>query len=682
MISTNDTRTPINGVRHLLSAAAIGMALMVGSTAQAATPGITGTGAVQTFNLTAGPGVITQPDGMQIYSWGYGCTTPASATFAPFPGSCPLMQVPAPTLIVTEGKPVTVVLTNSLPKGAGNTSILFSGFQVTGGAGCVAGLRVPEALPGGTCTYTFTPTAPGTHSYYSGTQSDLQVEMGLYGAVVVLPANDSVAQCTNTTLHPGAIPLATLGGFNGANDDYRLAASALDHPASCYDREYLFQWAELDPNIHRQAEVQANFIATCTAPVSSGTPAATNPTNLPCPSSLDVLTEPYHPRYFMINGRSMPDNMDANYAPNYPNQPYNANPHMHPGELTLVRAVGTGRWQHPFHEHGNHVRILARDGFPILAQTNATGAACTGAACPLGGRMEFDTDTTPGQTLDGIFYWSGKGLNWDIFGHTPNVASDVVLSLTESGHTVTAATYTPNAVVSSSGPANYATIQGAPSSAYNGYLGTYPITIIPCAAPYTTGNTCFTYTATTTGLPAFTQSTSVGTFAPAVLVKQPTTVVTDSDQNPTCAPDSNGYYTAASPSPGPATRPTYTGTTMSGGNRNYYEWCADHDHPLEANPVGPVAGGGPATLPDPLVMTNGLWYNGTPYLGPDAVNRSRGPTPLPPGGALQNPPAESGIAFMWHSHNEREITTNDVFPGGMLMMMLVDPYVWYIDENL
>ena len=27
---------------------------------------------------------------------------------------------------------------------------------------------------------------------------------------------------------------------------------------------------------------------------------------------------------------------------------------------------------------------------------------------------------------------------------------------------------------------------------------------------------------------------------------------------------------------------------------------------------------------------------------------------------------------MWHSHNEREITTNNIFPGGMLMMMLVD----------
>ena len=51
--------------------------------------------------------------------------------------------------------------------------------------------------------------------------------------------------------------------------------------------------------------------------------------------------------------------MDSNYAPEYPHQPYNGNPHMHPGDQTLVRVIGQGRWQHPFHEHGNHVRILA-----------------------------------------------------------------------------------------------------------------------------------------------------------------------------------------------------------------------------------------------------------------------------------------------------------------------------------
>jgi hypothetical protein len=62
---------------------------------------------------------------------------------------------------------------------------------------------------------------------------------------------------------------------------------------------------------------------------------------------MSVVTEPYHPAYFMINGRSMPDLMDPNYAVQYPHQPYNGNPHMHPGELVLLRIIGTGRWQHP-----------------------------------------------------------------------------------------------------------------------------------------------------------------------------------------------------------------------------------------------------------------------------------------------------------------------------------------------
>jgi hypothetical protein len=54
----------------------------------------------------------------------------------------------------------------------------------------------------------------------------------------------------------------------------------------------------------------------------------------------------------------------------------------------------------------------------------------------------------------------------------------------------------------------------------------------------------------------------------------------------------------------------------------------------------------------------------------------------PPSGTIANPPgSEAGFAFMWHSHNEREITTNNAFPGGMLMMMLVDSREFQIDET-
>ena len=135
--------------------------------------------------------------------------------------------------------------------------------------------------------------------------------------------------------------------------------------------------------------------------------------------------------------------------------------------------------------------------------------------------------------------------------------------------------------------------------------------------------------------------------------------------NSVCVPDANGYYTA---DPQAA---------------NYYEWCADHNKALEQSPFGAVAKDGPVTLPDANILTNGAWYGGSPYLGPDATNRAMGPNgTTPPSGTVANPPgSEAGFAFMWHSHNEREITTNNIFPGGMMMMMLVDPQAFQIDES-
>ena len=551
--------------------------LLLAPAAYAAAPGMTGTGTIGTFNLTAQDSYLNMPDGEAVYSWGYGCVASSSPTFVPkatfaHAPNCQTMQVPGPTMVVTEGQTVTVNLTNNLPTAAGSTSILFPGFNVS--TSCTAttpvgqqGLLTCEAAPGSTVTYTFVASAPGTHPYYSGTQGDLQVEMGLYGAVVVLPAA-APANCANgatTTNLYGKTDYGTANKIAGfPEQDFRLSTAAYDHPKSCYDREYLFQWAEMDARIHKQAQAQVLAKAGCTA----GLPGC----------SLEVQTEPYHPAYFLINGRSMPDLMDPNFASEYPHQPYNGNPHMHPGELTLVRTIGQGRWQHPFHEHANHVRILARDGNLVLSPTHPTTS--------LAGILKFNTDTTPGQAFDGIFYFSGRGLNWDAYGHHPGDPTDPLASLT-------------------------------------------------------------------------------------------------------CTPDVNGYNTGS-----PAAL-------------NYYEWCQDHNKPVEVSPFGDVAGGGPATLPDPDVFTNGAWYGGTPYFGPDASLRAQMPTCAPgsgtnggtngtgtaalpysgcttllPSNMQANPANERGWAFMWHSHNEREITTNNVFPGGMLMMMLVDSREFAIDESM
>ena len=386
---------------RLFLAAMVAMALLLPATAHAAAPGITG----PTFNLTAQPAYISQPDGAMVYSWGYGCNGAPSGYAAISSGTfCNSMQVPGPTLIVTEGQAVTVTLTNGLPTSAGNTSILFPGFNVTTSGG-VVGLLTQEAVPGGTATYTFTAGTPGTRAYYSGTQGDLQVEMGLYGAIIVLPASNPTG-CTTV----GSVPAHYVAPGNSPEVDFRLAGAAYDHAKSCYDREYLFQFSEMDPDIHNKALAQVSDPVRVSACVA-------NATGPGC--SLNVPTEPYHPAYFMINGRSMPDDMDPNYAPEYPHQPYNGNPHMHPGEQVLLRVIGQGRWQHPFHEHGNHVRILGRDGNLILSQTDPNSLA---------GPLLFTTTTTPGLAFDGIFYWTAKGLNWDAYGHSAT-SSDPLATL-------------------------------------------------------------------------------------------------------------------------------------------------------------------------------------------------------------------------------------------------------------
>jgi FtsP/CotA-like multicopper oxidase with cupredoxin domain len=544
------------------------LAMLLATTAFAAVPGITG----PTFNLTATDAYLNQPDGAAVYSWGYGCSgtptgfLPAAITNA----TCNSMQVPGPTLIVHEGDTVIVNLVNNLPTAAGNTSILFPGFQVATSGG-VTGLLTQEAAPGGTVTYTFKASSPGTRAYYSGTQGDLQVEMGLYGAIIVLPATPP-ANCTSG-LHAANVQVEKDWG----ESDFRLSTAAYDHPGTCYDREYLFQWAEMDSRIHRQAAAQVLAATGCTA----GAPGC----------SLNVQTEPYHPAYFLVNGRSMPDLMDPNYAAEYPHQPYNGNPHMHLGEQTLIRTIGQGRWQHPFHEHGNHVRILARDGNLILSNSNINYPGY-GSAPALAGILMFNTDTTPGQAFDGIFYFTGRGLNWDPYGHHP----------------------------------------------------------------------------TTTNVPG---------------------TPLDPNASLSCTPDANGYNTGFA-----AADTNFVGppnlTVLAA--INYYEWCQDHNKPLQVAPFGDVAAGGPMTLPDPNIFSNGPWYGGSPYLGPDATLRATAPacdtaknagcTNLLPSNTQANPASERGWAFMWHSHNEREITTNNVFPGGMLMMMLVDSREFVIDESL
>lgn len=81
------------------------------------------------------------------------------------------------------------------------------------------------------------------------------------------------------------------------------------------------------------------------------------------------------------------------------------------------------------------------------------------------------------------------------------------------------------------------------------------------------------------------------------------------------------------------------------------EYCPDHGKPI---PVG---------FPQTFALGFGGFWSGSPYMG--------GEEALPPGEGGLN--ANGGFYYMWHSHHGREQVNDDLPPGGMTTMMVIEP---------
>lgn len=316
-------------------------ALLLGTPAGAEIPGLTGT----SFSLVATAGYIQNGDGNNLFFWG----------FADGDAAVVQAQYPGPTLIVNEGDDVTVTLANWL---AEPVSLIFPGMENVTAApsgAAIRGIFTWEAPPGGvdTVTYTFTASRPGTFYYQSATNMDKQLEMGLFGAIVVRPIDFDDADPANRTAY---------------GDD-----------TSQFDREFLFLLSEMDDRYHNRVEAR-----------------------------LDIDTTTFFPTYWFINGRNSPDTMGPANAAWLPAQPYNALPMMHPGERILMRIIDMGRDQHPYHTHANHSLIIAMDGIPLSSDFPTAGADLAESA--------FTVTAVPGKTSDSIFTWTGQNLGWDVYG--------------------------------------------------------------------------------------------------------------------------------------------------------------------------------------------------------------------------------------------------------------------------
>jgi hypothetical protein len=332
----------------------LGVAVLLALTAGPAAAGIDGIEVTGTIDLYARSGYVTSADGASILVWGLSDSATGPT------------QYPAPTLIINQGDTITINVHNEL---AAETSLVFPGHDVAGDGSCdpmpptvgsnpvkmtcEAPAFDPLTSTAGFATYTFTAGNPGTYLYHSGTDPALQVEMGLFGAIVVRPY-----------------------GFDPNNP------TAYGHPDTAYDREYLFILSEMDSRIHEAIDFGEGLTGT------------------------DLLGD-YFSNYWFINGRTAPDTLAAAGVPWLPTQPYNSLPQMRPGETLLMRVVSAGRDPHPFHHHGNHALIIGQNG--------RMPESSPGMGPDLGYEV-FTMQSIPGNTFDALFTWTGKNMGWDIYG--------------------------------------------------------------------------------------------------------------------------------------------------------------------------------------------------------------------------------------------------------------------------
>lgn len=204
---------------------------------------------------------ITVPDpngGSPIPMWGYALCTGSGS-------GCSPATVPGPALTVPAGDTVlTVHLANALPQ---PTSLVINGLfkpmtpvwddgstgNRTSPTQRVRSFDAEAAASTGTQNYTWSNVKPGTYLYQSGTQPQVQVQMGLYGA---LASNFADASTTPAQAYTG-VP---------------------------YDNQTTLLYSEIDPTLH--AAVASGSYGTAPGPTST----------------LD-----YQPKYFLINGKPYPD---------------------------------------------------------------------------------------------------------------------------------------------------------------------------------------------------------------------------------------------------------------------------------------------------------------------------------------------------------------------------------------
>ena len=280
-----------------------------------------------TYTLRVGMDNLVMPDNAVIPVWKIADV-----------GVDNVLRFPGPTLVGTVGDNLVITLVNGLPAdntpiGTGNgISIVIPGLGMpTDAAGTLLGpvfvtpvvdnvslppraVSFTQMAPAnnGTMTYRFALSKPGTFLYQSGADPSVQVQMGIYGALIVRPA-----------------------GFPG---------QAYDNAATAFDNEVVLLYSAIDPFLHHA--VADNTFGTDNASPTTG----------------QVLrsTFAYEPKYFLINGKTYQNQLDplVQHHDPLPIGPTG-------GNGTLLRFLNADLQAHAPSFLDTYVSVIGEDGNPV-----------------------------------------------------------------------------------------------------------------------------------------------------------------------------------------------------------------------------------------------------------------------------------------------------------------------------
>lgn len=190
--------------------------------------------------------------------------------------------------------------------------------------------------------YRFEAAKAGIYLFESGTNAEKQIQMGVYGVILIRPEG------YNAPDHP----------------NYKTAYGA--GTRSEYDVEKVLVIGELDSVMHDQVVPNVYY---------------------------NMLQ--FKPDYWVINGRSFPDTLNSDLVSN---QPYGSQISCQAGDRVLLRVINTGFQNHTFYFGGLIGRVVAEDSFPLV--TGLMDGTYEKTGITLGSGQSVDvilTPTTPGE---------------------------------------------------------------------------------------------------------------------------------------------------------------------------------------------------------------------------------------------------------------------------------------------